>query len=327
MKKRFISTALAFVLFVTTLALPSSADSSADENGDIFLISASAGQHGMYEYDLETNTETYIPNDTPELFNTPLEKDFTDIESMLESLGKTPKMSDNRTAVYNPSGYEKSTCLLGARFSDNFVEKGTGFLINNRYLFTAAHIVYKPNYTLNGNKGYAKHVAVYPGASNGNKLAYKKATRYWIGGDYKANCSGNNYEALGMFDDWAVLELESSLSLNISYLNVRATNSFSDMKGKSYNSQGYPSELQTAAKWDDWTMYKVSGTINQVMSAPRFLPVAASDNIKISGGQSGSPLYRAGAAEAIAVASNSTTSCFILINEWLYNKVQELWSV
>lgn len=130
-----------------------------------------------------------------------------------------------------------------------------------------------------------------------------------------------------MFDDWAALELESSLSLNISYLNVRATNSFSDMKGKTYNSQGYPSELQTAAKWDDWTMYKVSGTINQVMSAPRFLPVAASDNIKISGGQSGSPLYRAGAAEAIAVASNSTTSCFILINEWLYNKVQELWSV
>lgn len=126
----------------------------------------------MYEYDLETNTEIYIPNDTPELFNTPLEdEDFTTIESILESLGISPKMTDNRTAIYNPSGYEKSTRLLGARFSDNFVEKGTGFLINNRYLFTAAHIVYKPGYTQNRNNGYAKHVAVYPGASNGNKLA------------------------------------------------------------------------------------------------------------------------------------------------------------
>lgn len=327
-KKRFISMTLAFVLLVTTLALPSSAESSADENGNKFLISTSAGHNGMYEYDLETNTETYIPNDTPELFNAPFkDEDFSTIEPMLESLGITPKMTDNRTAVYNPSGYEKSTCILGARFSDNFVEKGTGFLINNRYLFTAAHIVYKPNYTQNGRDGYAKHVAVFPGASNGNKPVYKKATRYWIGGDYKANCSGDDYETLGMFDDWAVIELESSLSVNMSYLDVRATNSFSDMKGKTYSSQGYPAELQTAAVWSDWTMYKTSGTIYQVMSAPRFLPVAASYNIKITPGQSGSPLYRDGAAEAIAVANNSTTSCFILINDWLYNKVQEKWTV
>ena len=130
MKKRFISMTLAFVLLITTLALPSSANSSADENGDKFLISTSAGQNGMYEYDVEANTETYIPNDTPELFNTPLEEeDFTAIESMLESLEISPKMSDNRTAVYNPSGYEKSTCFLGARFNDTDVEKGTGFLI------------------------------------------------------------------------------------------------------------------------------------------------------------------------------------------------------
>lgn len=79
-------------------------------------------------------------------------------------------------------------------------------------------------------------MAVYPGASNGNRPVYRKATRYWIGGDYKDNCSGNDYETLGMFDDWAVIELESSLSLNISCLNVRATNSFSDMKGKTYKS-------------------------------------------------------------------------------------------
>lgn len=197
MKKRFISMTLAFVLLITTLALPSSANSSADENGDKFLISTSAGQNGMYEYDVEANTETYIPNDTPELFNTPLEEeDFTAIESMLESLEISPKMSDNRTAVYNPSGYEKSTCLLGARFNDTDVEKGTGFLINNRYLFTAAHIVYKPEYAQNGRNGYAKHVAVYPGASNGNRPAYRKATRYWIGGDYKDNCSVDNGDYL-----------------------------------------------------------------------------------------------------------------------------------
>ncbi len=44
-------------------------------------------------------------------------------------------------------------------------------------------------------------------------------------------------------------------------------------------------------------------------------------------GQSGSPLYRDGAAEAIAVANSPTISCFILINDWLYNEVQERWSV
>ena len=60
----------------------------------------------MYEYDLETNTEIYIPNDTPELFNTPLEdEDFTTIESILESLGISPKMTDNRTAIYNPRAF------------------------------------------------------------------------------------------------------------------------------------------------------------------------------------------------------------------------------
>lgn len=47
-KKRFTSMVLAFVLLITTLALPSSADSSADENGDEFLISTFQMIHLSY---------------------------------------------------------------------------------------------------------------------------------------------------------------------------------------------------------------------------------------------------------------------------------------
>lgn len=344
----------AFCFFVLSTSV-SATSSSGDDEINRVAISDCAGKNGSYHYDVDSGTETFIPPDSTledlgisddipqsslQVNDPPLEEIDPELDKFIESyLASESRAGDNRFSVATPSGYERSTCLLGARFDDagkvvhegqydpcSGVHSGTGWLINNNYLVTAGHMVYDWEHSNNGNDGWAKHVAIYVGASNGNYIHYSLSSAYDVGGDYKACTSTYEYDRFARFDDWAIIKLKTPVSTSVSKLTPKKTNDYSEMKNKTYTTQGYPCDLGNTNKaWNKYTMYKQT---NCTIYAPHYpstyiLDIGASSNTFFSYGQSGSPLYSGGYAQGIGIGTKGGDTCFILINDWLYNHIYD----
>lgn len=351
MKKRRLVSALLVVIFVLfALSIPGAAVSETPDGEHEVVFSTTAGSNGSYHYDVETGVETYIPPDAT------LEECGIDLDAGLSETGETdieeeslaeidPEMdiiaqeyfartaTDTRYAVSNPSGYERSTCLLLSRFKDGSsgVAIGTGWLINNEYAVTAGHCLYNFEARDNGNDGWAKHVAIYVGSNNGNKIHYSLNRAYAVGADYKICINEAGYNNFSRWDDWGVVRLKSPVpsSLSISKLTLRATNSINDMQGKTYMTQGYPMDLNQD-KGNDmyrYTMYKQNNIkVDIKYDHPYVLDLVGSTNATVFTGQSGSALYSGGYAEAICIGCDwekeGGPATFILINSWLYNNIR-----
>lgn len=190
---------------------------------------------------------------------------------------------------------------------------------------TAAHCL------CNDNKDMAKHVAVYVGASGGNRRAYRVGRVYRIGEKYKDTMNSAMAPERAC-DDWGLLRFDSPLSDgNKEYpghLGIYCVNSSSDMQNRTYQTQGYPADKNSRIeKWDNWEMYTCSGTIYP--SYGRTQPVVTT-SLDISVGQSGSPVYsyrtsKGYCAEAI-ISSGSTfpgeeINYLVLINDSLLKKI------
>ncbi|RKJ38115.1 hypothetical protein D7X94_17655 [Acutalibacter sp. 1XD8-33] len=354
---RVISMLLCFAFCFSLLSIPASAVShTGSSTASNAVISDRAGKSGSYYYDVDLGTELFVPSDATledmwiesreicgdsiQPYLQSCDSSLAEIDPELDKILESYLATDHRFAVTNPSGYERSTCLLGARFDDAGVthvesgEKcstgvhiGTGWLINNTYLVTAGHLVYDWEHSNNGNDGYAKHVAIYVGASNGNYVHYSLSVGYSVGGDYRDCTSESDYQSTGRFDDWAVIELKTPVpaSKSISKLTPKQTDHYSEMLNKSYTTQGYPADRNTGKDWKKYTMYKQTNcTISGAhYPTPYILDVAVSSNTNFYGGQSGSPIYKDGYAQGIGVGKYLGDTCFILINRWLYEFLRD----
>lgn len=285
---------------------------------------STAGQNGYYQYNEETKTYEYHSGeqfDFPALYEEQEEQGIPLPEISPQAGGIFE--SDNRVLVQQPAGYLSSTCLIGARFG-TLVNHATGWLINERYLVTAAHVVYEKGYGTS-EYGFADHVAVYVGASGGNSKQYRRGQVYAVGGDY---IGGTDY-GIGKYDDWAVVKLEQPVTVSVSYLGLRPVNSASEMSSLGYSTQGYPCDKNGCDKpgaiWDNSSMYRTTGYI--LGDKARYLDLVIT-NIDMYKGQSGSPVWRYSSsdgyrAEAMVIAyseyGGSTENYLILINDWLYN--------
>ncbi len=334
--KKVVSVFLCAFLLLSLGTFPVSAnDVDPVEDYTPIDISTTAGSHGVYKHDIATNTTTFIE---PEEYAPDLDSVFTTpIPTMQDSPNIRPSSiigTDDRTIVRNPTGVQTTTCRVGSRFDDGYLEEGTGWLLNNRYLITAGHMLYSTSHG-----GYADHTAVYVGASGGEYLEYRRSKSYYVGGDYVDNDDKQNYFARGLWDDWGIIELDSPVNVSgLTYLGLRAVNSAADMQdGSVYYTQGYPKDLNPDIPiWQDADMYECSGYITGDYPrfegrsiTPRYLDVVRT-NIDITHGQSGSPVYtwRNGCycAEGIIISGpegQNIENCIILINDWLYNYIND----
>ena len=335
--KKCMTAVVCLAHFIGLIQIPVYASEDIDKT--IFQVSRNAGSGGVRCYDSLTNEETYY---SPELY---YHGDAEPIPASPELQLEQPEMSprhvighDSRVKVLNPSGAYESTCLIGSRFKnissgEERVGKGTGWLLNDKYVMTAGHMLYVEE------DGVVMHCGIFIGASDGKHKRYRLGYKYHVAEDYVNHCENDiDYYNFGMYDDWGIIELVSPVDVSISKLGRYAVNSAYDMEGQYYHTQGYPEDLNLAAgktgdAWNLWYMYQTAGYIQKDRPGLRFLDLVETD-IDAYHGQSGSPVYsyRTGygyCAEGMIVAQSKSydgepKNFIILLNDWLFDYIKQL---
>lgn len=352
-KKCILALSIFLAAFFSVGSMPVSGTEAPQEQTPT-IISTDAGKNGYYSYDVRTEEQTYTPvsayaGRSAGRTMLPPAPSAADIEAMAENDGFPDELNvedlpediqeqlklptprdvigvDSRVKVSNLAPYHyASTCLVLARYKDEYKTYATGFLINSNYLATAAHLLYNANH-----EGWAKHFAVYAGASGGSYKKYTLGYWYDAGGDFIANADNPNY-AYGermMYDDWGVVRLATPIT-ECGHLGLMVANQASDFNGKLLTTQGYPLDRNSPTwgsgpnDYQNYNMYHTSGYITGNMPGPqRYLPVVTAD-LDVTEGQSGSPVYQYHNGEyyarGIVVAGHPAGNRILLINQWLFD--------
>lgn len=362
--KKGLRIKFALICFITFIfpnafqvgVLAASGSANEDFNQPVEIIET-AGMNGYYEYNLYTKEETFVPaseympvpmsieskteSEKPcdtAILNTFYTEYFEDDEESLIEGSSNANIqpfgvigNDDRKEIGSVVDPYTHVCLVVARYANDKKAYGTGFLIDDRYVLTAGHLVYCKEWG-----GYADHFAVYAGSHNGKYKAYSLAHKFKVGGQF---VSEYDDRSKSRFDDWGIVICDTSLG-SVGKFGIRVTNSAADMKGYEYTTAGYPARLNeeefnypedNTANLIQYKMYRATGKILNDEPSPvtRYLPVVGMD-IDIEGGQSGSPIYRyisgsGNCAQAIVIGEAMDSfgsplyNSAILINDWLYN--------
>lgn len=193
-----------------------------------------------------------------------------------------PVMLQNPSSVIAPDGRvrinpttaypNRAIAYLLVTWANGSKGSCTGWFIGPRTVATAGHCVY--NTTAGAAKGWAKSIVVYPGR-NGASLPYGSTTAYRL-----FSVTGWTGSTGNPAYDYGAIQTRDAKGTTVGYFGYswQASNSFPG----TYTVRGYPGDKPTA------TMWTMSGAITNV-SATRLWYT-----IDTAGGQSGSPLYKAG---------------------------------
>lgn len=178
--------------------------------------------------------------------------------------------SDDRTQVMNTTATPYyGIAYIKTTFTDGSTKPGTGFMISEDVLLTAAHCVYTAGKTV-------RNIKVYPGR-NGNS--------YTISATGDSVYTDTNYTGSEANWDYAVVTLDSSLGNTTGWFSLYAPSSASSLNGRFIETAGYPSDLAASAVSDNRPMFHSTGSISNVTTY-RF-----GHNADTESGQSGSPIY------------------------------------
>lgn len=159
--------------------------------------------------------------------------------------------------------------FVRAVYSDGYVHRGTGVMIDNDIVLTNRHIVYNPDTPDGEQRGWADHTYVYPArSSNQNSYGEIKVIKQSIG------------STTDQSKDYSVMRLEKSIGDQTGWFGIRKYSS--SMINSSVTISGYPGDKT------GYTMWTMKGPITGETSTHYFY------NIDTTGGQSGSPTYETG---------------------------------
>lgn len=308
--------------------------SAAEESGQIggevpqgMRLLDGAGQSGYYVYDALAEEQTAV--DASEYENLEVNDVIPPSDNLLEEQ-PLPQLNsvegivgaDDRIKIVNTISQFGSTCLIITVFPNGKRNWGTGWLINNSYVATAGHVLYQKDWG-----GWATKAAVYVGETGGARKEFKVGYTFYAGQDFVDHSTGSDYTQNGMYDDYGAVKLESPITCGAGHLGLMVANSYADMKGFTYETQGYPGDRNHAAHGDDWQTYDMYYTTGKITGDTwRYLDAVTMD-LDFTNGQSGSAIYRyiSGKgyyAQAIGVASMGSENFAVLINNWLIKAFQ-----
>lgn len=292
---------------------------------------------GVYFYDVETGEETYeeISIDVETAYETTV--DSTGDGVIMESPGLTVEYDedslanetivdedeliaeeiysgselvgtdsiyedDNRTTIKRPDlqGRFRNTCYLRIVHNDGSTALGTGFILNNNYVVTAGHCVYKEDCG-----GWNKSVTVYPAKyGSTNPYSYAVSTGFICGTAWK--------ESGTVDQDWGVIKINSTFADQCGYLGLR------------YQSASYVDEFVSIGGYDSSYMKYHGNYVTNNTSSLVYYQKLDTDN-----GQSGSPVvkyYNSTGYTAIAIhrGQKNGVNCGVRLSQWLFNYLIDL---
>ncbi len=278
MKKRIISVLLCVILLSGILIMPTSAIHITEEES---IIDPSSTAVEVLEKDLDTNIveEKIYSRDSNGIDTVKTVDSWTDDETK-SFTSATPMLpdpaaelngiidTDDRTEVKNTKIFPYSAIVHLEIFFGLNVYRGTGFLIADDVVVTAAHCLYSEEY------GWATNVTVRPGR-NGALIPFGLATSksVAVSKEYYANFDSNY--------DWGAIRVHKSFVGEPGAFNLKVF----ENTGSVINARisGYPAEV-ASKKLSTTKQYEMSGTVIPLGDYRFFYTIDS------SGGQSGAPI-------------------------------------
>lgn len=216
--------------------------------------------------------------------------------------------SDDRIRVSPTTSFPWiSICKIYAQFSSSNIYTGSGAMIDEQHVLTAAHVIYSEK-----DGGWATGVLVIPGMDNGAETSIGSA-----GASDLYTCLGwALYETPE--NDFAVIKLDKQLGKETGYMDLYSTEEDDPAYTGTINTAGYPGELDQGLN-----MYRTAGTGYETDDYFHYY------FLDVTGGQSGSPVwvYDGQDRYIISVISYGSTNLNLgprlnkknseLITEWL----------
>ena len=276
--KKFLSFIIAIsmlaTLSTTTMALDTLSDSQYDYSRIVVSCDAATGvvtYHSMSEsidnYRAQNNIDPSTPLTAPPSIPSVASEDNYYIQDPTENDDDiTSKgITDDRKKVTSTTAFPYCAIAYITYSLDGYSCAGTGFMIDNQCLLTAAHNLYSRT---TGN--WATNIKVYPGRNGTAGTVYTYKTT-WVSGNYTSS-SNPDYS-----DDWGMIELSKAAS--VGYFGLK-----DGAKAKSsYILTGYPGEKGSSPT--SVTMWTETKTVSTVASWSFYSAHWATS------GQSGSPVY------------------------------------
>lgn len=230
-----------------------------------------------YKEDSKTTTKPYIPN-----------------ESMkVDSFGlRTVFPPDGRTLVNTSVFPYISVCSIMATYNNGTsYSRGTGFLVDDNVLLTAAHIA----------RG-AESIEVIPARAGASSRPY--------GITYAKNIvTPNDPNNLAEYD-WAIVKLQDRIGYNTGWFGVERFEDYSVLTGENLWTSGYPLDLGQYVY-----QYRAGGTVTSTYDQVFF------HNADVTNGMSGGPFVRLKTGYVVGIQSkenNDTNFACRIYNDLFY---------
>lgn len=206
--------------------------------------------------------------------------------------------------------YVKALCFIECKFpNDSRVHRGTGFVVGNGVVVTAAHVINQKN-KQTGQYQYATQVTIYPQRKeNVTPLGSYQATKLHVTNQYVKYSGDDGQQALDQ--DIGIIEVGTNLEAKTGKYNLKYIDNPTTTwaNSQTFTVAGYPHSLK-GSNTEIIKQYAMEGkgecTISSVVRDGNKFWTLQNTKIDVSEGQSGSAYHTTGYSVYAIVAQRNS---------------------